>query len=116
MASSLLPPTKKPTAGSFTRMYRVGPRRPPPPPPLKGAIAPGPTNPLDASDEPIAHDKSSATRRRARRTRMVAPPRRDARGSRGGSTTRGFGASGSGPGEWAPDAAFGRHRKRISFS
>jgi hypothetical protein len=60
-------------------MYRVGPRRPPPPPPLKGAIAPGPTNPLDASDEPIAHDKSSATRRRARRTRMVAPPRRDAR-------------------------------------
>ena len=79
MASSLLPPTKKPTAGSFTRMYRVGPRRPPPPPPLKGAIAPGPTNPLDASDEPIAHHKSSATRRRARRTRMVAPPRRDAR-------------------------------------
>ena len=60
-------------------MYRVGPRRPPPPPPLKGAIAPGPTNPLDASEEAIAHDKSSATRRRAWRTPMVAPRRRDAR-------------------------------------
>ena len=45
-----------------------------------------------------------------------SPPRPPRDGSRGGSTRPGFGASGSGPGEWAPDAAFGRHRKRISFS